>query len=81
MSLFRRPKKPMQPRVFSGLSDEEANTIVAPSTDTRMDVDDADVSSTLRQKSSNRAEKKRIDATEKSSKKSSLLSFDDEGKQ
>ena len=67
MSMFRKPKKPIQRRVFSRYDEDEENS------DTKMDTDQEPVP--------NRKEKKtdkKIKDNEKL-KKPSLLSFDDEG--
>lgn len=75
MSMFRKPKKPIQRRVFSGYSDEEdvenSNQIDA------MDTED---SNDLKLESRSKNRKKDKSHKEKSTtKSSSLLSFDDDG--
>lgn len=92
MSLFRRPKKPMQRRVFSAASDEdnnENNIIVSDSRRNRGDDDDKDemdvdppssksASSQLKEKIKS---DKKVKGTEQKGpvKQKSLLSFGDDG--
>lgn len=88
MSLFRRPKKPMQRRVFSAIDDEENNENSIGS-DTRIIDDDnsddkMDIDIPLGQPASGNSqlkEKKSKSSDNKSTvKQKSLLSFGDDGK-
>lgn len=77
MSLFRRPKKPMQRRVISSYDDEpteDDDDNGGP--DEKMDIDQAPPAPSFR----NKDKKKRVEPIDKP-KKSSLLSFGDEGMQ
>lgn len=77
MSLFRRPKKPMQRRVFGANSDDDidgnnGDVGLAKGDDDSMDVDAAP---SFKER---RSEKKPLRDVDKP-KKNSLLSFDDDG--
>lgn len=88
MSLFRRPKKPVQRRVFSYGDDEDSENNDLNDCGTKTSAADSysdnGTSNSSRTKTDNgsRAAKERAKspASEKTKKKSSLLSFDDEGK-
>lgn len=70
MSLFRRPKKPIQRRVFSCDGDEDEDCNEVP-----MEVDAAQPTNRHKDKKSDRKQREHADKP----KTTSLLSFDDEG--
>lgn len=75
--MFRKPKKPIQRRVFSGYSDEEdienSNQIEA------METEEIETKSETRLKKSKKIPSKDKNSIQGQPVKSSLLSFDDEG--
>lgn len=72
MSLFKRPKKPMQPRVFTS-NDDDADA------DARMDVDADEPPPALTISNAQRPAKQKPQQSVDKPKKPSLLSFDHEG--
>lgn len=79
MSLFRRPKKPIQRRVFSSYGDDgddDGNNDGGGGGD-QMDTDE--ITMPVVSSRSKKAERPKETSAEKLPKKTSLLSFDDEG--
>lgn len=68
--MFRRPKKPIQRRVFSSYGDGDEDDENNDSNDTKMDIEPPSKSKKDKSKSKDNGK----------AKKPSLLSFDDEGK-
>lgn len=75
MSLFRRPKKPMQRRVFGADDDDSADD--ASREQATNDAMDVDVVPVVKER---RSEKKSSKDAGRSNKQTSLLSFGDEGR-